>query len=79
MLSWEGEVISKMDIGHLMLFMLYLQYTPESEEIERNWSEKLKLSEPLRLILFKLMGEHEPNRCASDFVADLNSTLATFA
>ncbi|WP_223066135.1 serine/threonine protein kinase [Paenibacillus caui] len=64
------------DIGHLMLFMLYSSFTPESGVMERHWSEELKLSKQLRLILRRLFGEDEPYQHCSDFVADLHGSLA---
>jgi serine/threonine-protein kinase len=64
------------DIGHLMLFMLYSGFAPESEVMERNWLEELKLSEKLRLILLRLLEVNEPYRRSSDFVADLHGSLA---
>lgn len=63
------------DIGHLMLFMLYSQFSPEPDAPEADWKEELQLSAGLREILIRLLEEGNPYRDTSEFTSDLTRIL----
>ncbi|WP_249898109.1 protein kinase family protein [Paenibacillus sp. PK3_47] len=63
------------DIGHLMLFMLYSQFSPEPDAPEAGWMEELQLSGELREILLRLLEEGNPYPDTSGFVSDLERIL----
>lgn len=63
------------DIGHLMLFMLYSEFSPEPDAGEADWKEELQLSCELRGVLMRLLEEGNPYADACEFVSDLTRIL----
>lgn len=64
-----------LDIGHLMLFMLYSRFSPKSGAAEGSWMEELTLSPQLRDILYRLLGEGVPYPDTPEFVSELSAIL----
>lgn len=71
------EIDGKSDIyalGHFLLFLLYSSYQPNTKE-ERSWEEELNLSEPVRMMLRKMLQIDEPYRNISELIKEIEQTM----
>ncbi|WP_066324609.1 serine/threonine protein kinase [Anoxybacteroides amylolyticum] len=71
------EIDVKSDIyalGHFLLFLLYSSYQPNTKE-ECSWEEELNLSEPVRMMLRKMLQIDEPFRDISELMKEIEQMM----
>lgn len=69
------------DMGHLMLFMLYSSFEPDSQTAaapgipDPDWRDELRLTPGMRCMLERLLGDGAPFVSAEDFISALHTGL----